>query len=45
LLPGQHGLPGWPQLAHIDVDDVPPHTRPLPRQTVVVDELLEEGVV
>jgi hypothetical protein len=45
LLPAQHGLPGWPQEAQTEVDEVPPHTSPLPRHTVVVDELLEAGVV
>jgi hypothetical protein len=45
LLPGQQGDPGCPQVEHTDVDEVPLHTRPLPRHTVVVELLLDVAVV
>jgi hypothetical protein len=45
LLPGQQGEPGCPQLEHTDVEEVPLHTRLLPRHTVVVPLVLEVAVV
>ena len=44
MLPGQQGLPGWPQVEHTALDDVLLHTSPLPRHTVV-ELVLEVPVV
>jgi hypothetical protein len=45
LLPGQQGCPGPPQVEHNEDDDVPPQTKPPTVQMVVVELLVELGVV
>jgi hypothetical protein len=40
MLPGQQGCPADPQAEHTEVEDVPPQTKPLAVQVVVVELLL-----
>jgi hypothetical protein len=45
VLPGQQGCPAEPQAEHTEDEEVPPQTKPLAVQVVVVEPLMVAGVV